>query len=94
MDIPSALKRSKVPAHLRPGLVSYIVNHRPPSGFLLAVLSNNLTDALHYGDDESRACLHEIVTFLVWDAPAMCWGSKDRVTAWLSTAQIAEEAEA
>lgn len=90
MDYPSALKRSKVPIGLHAGLVNYIEHHRQPGSFLLAVLENNLVGALRRGDDVSRASLQDIVAFLFFDAPAYCWGSKDRVTAWLA-ARDAEE---
>jgi hypothetical protein len=72
-----------VPPHLRAGLLRYVNDHRRPGGFLLAVLENDLSNAMGRADDESRAGLYAIVCWVYNEAPSTCWGSPEKVKAWL-----------
>jgi len=74
---------SKVPVHTLPGLKRYIENHIEPGGFLSAVLSNDLKESFGRADQENREHLFDIVNFLYNEAPATCWGSPEKVKAWL-----------
>jgi hypothetical protein len=80
----SWLIESHVPEHLHEGLIEYIVMRRPTGSFLDAVLCNNLKEAVGRADVFARPHLHEIVGFLYNHAPAPCWGSPERVQAWLN----------
>ena len=71
-----------VPDRLVDGLALYIVEGIRPGHFLTAVLENDLTEAISRGDDDSRAGLVALVTFLYNYAPASCWGSPARVEGW------------
>lgn len=81
--LTSTLALMNVPAHLRDGLVEYIVDRRDVGHFLTVVLSNDLRGACEYADAESAAALVTIVSWLYTYAPSACWGSKDRVDRWL-----------
>lgn len=72
-----------VPAHLRGGLMRYLLYRIPPGHFLLAVLSNDLKEAMGRADVDSRAGLFNIVSFLYNNAPSSCWGNPDKVHEWL-----------
>src|SRR5262245_54748038 len=78
------LKLNGVPEHLHDGRVLYLLYHLPPGGFLTAVLSNNLREAIGRADDASAAGLPAIVKFLYNNAPSTCWGSEEYVAEWLA----------
>jgi len=72
-----------VPEQLREGLMRYLVHRIPTGSFLLAVLTNDLSEAVARGDEASLAGLVNIVRFLVNDVTYMAWGSPVVVRAWL-----------
>ncbi len=62
----------------------YVNQRIPTGGFLEAVLSNNLREALGRADDENAAALRDIVAYIYNELPGACWGSPERVDAWLN----------
>lgn len=74
----------RIPQLVQDGLARYIVDRTPTGGFLRAVLENDLCEACVRADLESRAALAEIVLWLYYNAPSECWGSPERVDAWLA----------
>lgn len=85
------LIESGVPENLREGLQEYIAIRRPVGGFLTAVLSNDLGGACGRIDVDARPHLFDVVFFLYNYAPAMCWGSPEKVAAWLTDLNPAPE---
>ena len=72
-----------IPEHLKGALDRY-VNHRiRPGGFLEAVLSNDLFEAMARADVVSRECLFDICKYIYNELPGDCWGSRGRVERWL-----------
>jgi hypothetical protein len=61
----------------------YVVGHVPTGDFLLAVLSNNLVESFAHADDENLAAMHEITKYIYNMMPSKCWGSPEKVEAWL-----------
>lgn len=72
-----------LPEHIRDGVRLYIEHGVPPGGFLTAVISNDLKNALGRADDIHRPRLHDIVRFFYCDAPAGCWGSPEALDEWI-----------
>jgi len=72
------------PAHILDGIWDYAQNHRLHGGFVMAVLENNLNEALGQADSSSLAGLRDICAYVTWEIPATCHGSKEKVQAWLS----------
>lgn len=65
------------------------VNHRIPTGdFLLAVLSNDLREAVGRADSENIQVIPEIVAYIYNRLPADCWGSRDKVRSWLKARKV------
>ena len=62
----------------------YAKEHIQPGSFLLAVLSNDLFDAMGRADCVSRIELFEIVKYINNHIPSNCWGSRDKVMKWLN----------
>lgn len=82
---------ARVPAHLRAGVLRYLVDHVRPGQFLSAVLRNDLADAVLRGDDQSLAGLRDLVLFLHNHAPAQSHGSEANFDAWLAAASGSSE---
>lgn len=72
-----------VPFHLQGGLKRYFEEHVRPGGFLVAVLSNDLREAVTRGSRESLAGLGFVMAYLIACAPSECWGSAEAVNAWV-----------
>ena len=65
-------------------LNDYINLHKPVCDFLFAVLENNLREAVGLADDHNKSNLPAYVAYLYNEAPSACWGSPEKVTAWLN----------
>lgn len=72
-----------IPASTKESIEAYVNTRRPTGGFLRAVLSNDLKEACARADEDNRRCLFEIVCVLYNYAPSKCWGSPEKVDAWL-----------
>jgi hypothetical protein len=72
-----------LPQSLRAGMRRYIEDGVIPGGFLVAVLSDGLSDALGRADEENRKRLYDIVSFVYNEAPGDSWGSRAKVKAWV-----------
>lgn len=58
-----------------------------PGSFLTAVLENDLAEAVGRADFQNIEVLPAIVAFVYRNLPSPCWGSKEKVEAWLVKAQ-------
>ena len=70
-------------AHLIPGIQRYATAHIRTGSFLEAVLSNDLKEACARADDKSKRLLFEICAYLYNEVTGECWGSPEKVQAWL-----------
>ena len=61
----------------------YADHHTPTGGFLRAVLSNNLVEAVGMADEENLKALPVIVRYCYNEIPGNCWGSEQYVEKWL-----------
>jgi hypothetical protein len=61
----------------------YVEHGLQPGHFLLAVLQNDLYGACARADLVNRHRIFEIVQYLYNEVPSACWGSKEKVAAWL-----------
>ena len=74
----------KAPENCRGSLMRYIEYRIPPGGFLTALLSNDLMDAIGRADHINKEQFHEIASWLYNYAPPDCFGSRRKVADWLS----------
>lgn len=72
-----------IPERMMGGLQRYIDHGIAPGSFLCAVLENNLKDAVGRADAENLANLPAYVGYLYNEAPMACWGSPQKISAWL-----------
>lgn len=61
----------------------YIFEAIPPGDFLMAVLCNDLKEAVGRADHRNIGAIPAYVALLYNDAPGTCWGSEEKVQAWL-----------
>lgn len=80
-------ERVGVPDHLIDGLVAYVAERRPTGDFLRAVLENDLMEAFGRADVDSALGMRHIATFLYNYVPKKCYGSPERVVAWLKQSE-------
>jgi hypothetical protein len=73
-----------VPAHLVRALHDYAAYGYLPGRFLQAVISNDLAEACGRADDEAARNLPALVAYLVHEAPPACWGSAEKMRAWVA----------
>ena len=79
---------SGLPESLRQGFKNYIEHHIPMGGFGMAVLRNDLRDAVTRADPFNSVALSGIVWWLHNEAPGTCWGSPKDVDAWLAFGKV------
>ena len=72
-----------IPERMHGGIQRYIEQHAMPGDFLMAVVCNNLKEACARADDENMLLLPVYAAFFYHEAPAACWGSPEKVRAWL-----------
>lgn len=80
----SKMMKYGIPAHCQAGLLRYITMRCPVGSFLTHVLENNFVGAVGYADDTNINSLRSYAMFLRWAAPDDCWGSREKVKAWLN----------
>jgi hypothetical protein len=80
-DFPKTCPEA-VPVRFYEALGRYLEG-TPTGGFLRSVLSNDLREAVFTADEEALAGLRALVGFVHNCMPSECWGSRDKVAAWL-----------
>jgi hypothetical protein len=69
--------------HTKISIDRYYNNGEQPGGFLEAVLSNDLFDAVARADCDSRRDLPDIVCYIYNKIPSSCHGSRQAVKDWI-----------
>ncbi len=80
----SAVDYSELPEHMQGAMRRYVENGIEPGGFLTAVLCNDLMRAIGRADSINKGRIHDYVTWLYNSAPPSCFGSEEKVTAWIA----------
>ena len=81
--MPLVLDYSMLPEHMVGAMERYMKNGVAPGGFLEAVLSNDLLEAMERADMVNRYRLYDFGQFLHQQAPRGSFGSPDRVANWV-----------
>lgn len=71
-----------IPEHMHDDLKLYLETGVIFDNFLLAVLQNNLKEAVYQADSVNIVRLHDYVKYLFNYAPQGSWGSPDNVASW------------
>lgn len=72
-----------LPEHMRDGMKLYLEERIEPGGFMYAVLTNDLREAVSRADATNLRYLTNIVSYCYNEIPSVCWGSVERVNRWL-----------
>ena len=64
-------------------LLAYVDGDEAPGGFLFAVLSHDLFQAIVQADDEMKPLIPLLVQFIRWQIPSGCHGSPEIVKKWM-----------
>ena len=75
---------SMLPRHMHDAIRMYVLDRLEPGSFLMSVLCNDLKGSIARADHINKSALPQYVEFCTWYLPSICWGSEERVTAWLS----------
>lgn len=71
-------------ADMKSSIDRYVEHGILTGGFLQAVISNDLREAMGRADEGSRQIVFQIVSYLHNDVPAGCWGSPGRWDEWMA----------
>jgi hypothetical protein len=69
-------------------LHNYVFHKLQPGGFVTAVLSNDLREAVGRADGHNVNTLKEILTYCYMQIPSACWGSPESVVNWLKKGEV------
>lgn len=72
-----------IPDRMMGGIERYVNDHIKPGDFLCAIICNDLKEAVGKADEENMANLPAFVAYFYNETPFNCWGSKERLEAWL-----------
>ena len=75
--------RLQVPQCLLTGLERYLEYGNHPGGFMQAVLTNDLFDAVQRADDTSLPFLSEVCELVYNCVDGRAWGDREKVDAWM-----------
>ena len=69
--------------YFRDQIIDYICTGRVTGGFMFALMSGNLYKAVQKADDTNRLQIVQLVEWIYNHAPIGCYGSEERVHAWV-----------
>lgn len=72
-----------LPEHMQGAMERYIAHGIPPGSFLTAVLEGDLFEAVGRADHINQQYLADYVTYLYNYAPLNCYGSREKIEAWV-----------
>ena len=75
--------------HIKKSLDQYAETGKQLGDFLIAVLSNDLFEAILRADHKNEKTMKDIVLYVYNDMPALCHGSKSKVEKWLQVGGMA-----
>ena len=73
----------KLPENFREAVRCYVAYGVTPGNTLYAILTNNLLDTVCRLQPDLLAQIEEITLWFHWEVPSRCWGSPDKVKAWI-----------
>jgi hypothetical protein len=73
--------------HMLAAIERYTVQRIKPGSFLQAVICNDLQRAVGLADEENMHNLPAFCHYFYFEAPSKCWGSPEKMDAWLKGAK-------
>ena len=75
-------KQFEIPEHMVDPINLYVNQGVLLSGFLEAIICNNLKGAVGRADDENIKNIPAFVDYFYNKAPSICWGSYEKMIIW------------
>ena len=72
-----------IPDNMMAGIRRYIERRIIPGDFLQSIICNDLGKACGYADEDNLWIIPVYVNYFYNHAPTSCWGSKQKMIAWL-----------
>ena len=76
-----------LPEHIREGVRMYVEQGIPPGHFVTAVICGDLFEAFDRADDVNTHRMLDLVRFFYNETPSQCWGSREKMDAWMERQQ-------
>lgn len=76
---------TRLPAHMQDTARRYVEAGIPGGSFFTAVVSNDFMQAFSRADDSNTDAMRDWAMWLYNDAPCGCYGSQDKVRAWIAS---------
>lgn len=92
-DLRGSLNGYGIPEHMHDGTIGYVMHGIPPGDFLYAVITNNLKEAVAYGDEQNLSALVNWVRFFYNATPSQCWGSEEKMNEWMEHRRELKESQ-
>lgn len=73
----------RIPLYMHDAIIAWAVDYIRPGGFLMAVLQNNLVQAVNLSDQDNASALRSYATFVYNELPSECWGSSEQCESWI-----------
>ena len=86
---PYHFREWTIPSHMMEGIQRYIEHGIPPGDFLTAVITNDFQGAVGRADDENQHHLPAYAAYFYNEAPSECWGSDEKMIAWIEMKRAA-----
>jgi len=74
-----------IPKNIEAALNRYVIDGIPTGGFLRAVLSNDLFEAVARADMDNQYGLVSICQYIYNYCPSICHGSSEKVDKWIES---------
>lgn len=92
-DIQMLCEELHIPNHMHAGIAWYVTRGEPMGDFLTAIFANDFVNAAGMADVHNADALFSYAK-LLYQLPAMCWGSHDLISAWIDRGGIQEKRHA
>jgi hypothetical protein len=76
-----------IPLRMMGAIECYVNQGIQPGNFLTAVICNDLQEAVGRADEENMENLPAYVHYFYNEAPGQCWGSREKMVAWVKKFQ-------
>lgn len=76
---------AQFPEHMKETISKYVEHGVPVGGFLEAVITDNLRDAVFKADSSNLPLLRDYLLFFRWETPPQCHGSVENYKNWIAS---------
>ena len=81
-----------IPERMMGAIDRYVKHGIEPGDFLSAIICNDLRGACGRADDENLRNIPAYVAYFYNEAPSLCWGSEEKMQAWMQGMEVKHDA--